>query len=328
MKTRNLDARLRREGFTLLELVVVLAILGVVTTLAVRSLDAVQDQRRYEASRQIMEDIRAAVAGSENDRNADGSHTLAGFISDMGRLPKAIGTTELTLAELWLPNAQRYDVRQAVVENLASGTDGSHVDRDVFVPGGWRGPYLRLPIDASNLLDGWGNPMSSPPTLGYTRLRTGLNGADNVTTAGTLITGVTHFGANGTYNPDDKGVDRDLPVSFSFEDVEIKATIQLLDAHGNSQEINSSDQIILRVYSPDPADATKIKVFTANFPPDPAPPTLTFPLTTAEIHMGAVGLTSGVRVLRAEHVGNRKSAVKYVTLRPGRNHVPLTIYRP
>src|SRR5688572_22825214 len=108
MKPSNQTAR---AGFTLLELVVVLAILAITTGLAVRALDRVEDQRRFESAQRGFEELSEAVLGSPDDRNVDGTRTISGFVADMGRLPR---TTDeggaLTLQELWGYAGQQYDV--------------------------------------------------------------------------------------------------------------------------------------------------------------------------------------------------------------------------
>ncbi|HSJ03781.1 MAG TPA: prepilin-type N-terminal cleavage/methylation domain-containing protein, partial [Verrucomicrobium sp.] len=150
-------------AFTLMELVVVLAILAVVTSLAVRSVDRVEDQGRYEANLRIMQEIETAVLGSPDDRALDGTRVLSGFVADMGRLPRTVEETvhisgieaeALTLRELWdwPPAGKKYDVRKASLTNLAV-EDPVHVDEQVYVPGGWRGPYLRLPMEETALRD-------------------------------------------------------------------------------------------------------------------------------------------------------------------------------
>ncbi|MES2571601.1 MAG: prepilin-type N-terminal cleavage/methylation domain-containing protein, partial [Verrucomicrobiota bacterium] len=150
-----------RNAFSLLELLVVLAILAIVTALAVRSLDGVESQRRYESAQRGLQELSDAVLGSPDDRNADGSRTVGGFVADMGRLPMTSGAMELELRELWEnPNpGAAFDVRAAILENGVADADK---DPQVLVPGGWRGPYLRLPLGASTLLDAWGNPITSP----------------------------------------------------------------------------------------------------------------------------------------------------------------------
>ena len=122
-------------GFTLLELVIVLAILAALTTVAVRSLDGVEDQSRYDATRRSLDNIQAAVLGAANERDADGSLLVTGFVADMGRLPYAVGGDPTTqLQELWA--------------------------------------NLRLSLSQSSLVDGWGQAYRmfgadgvSPPSL-------------------------------------------------------------------------------------------------------------------------------------------------------------------
>ena len=129
-----------QAGFTLLELALVLAILGVLTMLAVREIGQVQDQQRFEASQRILETVRDAVWGAADDRVPDGSGVRAGFVADVGRLPNRI-------EELWTNATGMLDF------DLRPGAG----DAEVQVPGGWRGPYVRLSWNATNLLDGWGN---------------------------------------------------------------------------------------------------------------------------------------------------------------------------
>jgi prepilin-type N-terminal cleavage/methylation domain-containing protein len=136
------------EGFTLLELVIVLAILAIVTALATREVGHVQDQRRFEVTQRTLENIREVVLGVPNDRAPDGTRMQGGFVADTGRLPG-------NLSELWT-NAPTFHVRQAIVANMAPGYEAL-ADSDILVAGGRRSPYVRLPIGSSELRDGWGN---------------------------------------------------------------------------------------------------------------------------------------------------------------------------
>lgn len=326
MKSRS--PKHRRSGFTLLELLVVLVILAAVTTLAFRSLEEVQDQRRYESSRALLEDLEKAVLGDEE---------TAGFVADLGRLPQTVlQGSELTLAELWqqgtLPG---YDVR-------------SHAtDPEVLLPTGWRGPYLTLPLYATNVFDGWGNPMRSlpdaspanPASTGYPRLRDDNDAA--IITAGQPVSILRHLGANGTFDLADLGVDRDLGVAFASTtpplnryQASVKATVQVLESDGSPAPASATDQVYVRVFTPNPADVTQLLVVadkTAQAASVSIPPAPGAYLT---------GLTIGARVIRAyviQDQGNSdpvddvvvaKSAIKHVTLRPGVNFISLTIYRP
>jgi prepilin-type N-terminal cleavage/methylation domain-containing protein len=134
-------------GFTLLELVIVLAILAALTTVAVRSLDGVEDQSRYEATRHSLDNLQAAVLGADNERDADGSLLVTGFVADVGRLPYAVGNDPTRqLQELWSnPN------------NVQAFAIGAASDDPAVVLGtGWHGNYLRLSLSQSSLVDGWG----------------------------------------------------------------------------------------------------------------------------------------------------------------------------
>ncbi|MCC5844403.1 MAG: prepilin-type N-terminal cleavage/methylation domain-containing protein [Verrucomicrobia bacterium] len=124
-----------KSGLTLLELVVVLAILALLSGLAMRSVTGLFEQSRYEQNERLMRDLEEALLGD------------AGFVRDMGRLPQATGTDPLTLlSELW---------EQGALPDYSLQTLSG-----VRIGGGWRGPYLRLPPGASGLRDAYGTPLA------------------------------------------------------------------------------------------------------------------------------------------------------------------------
>ena len=315
-----------RAGFTLVELVVVLAILALVTTLAFRSVDQIEDQRRYEAGREMLGALEKAVLGDEE---------TAGFTADMGRLPRTrLAGGELTLAELWLRDTlPAYDVR-------------SHaIDSEVRLPSGWRGPYLSLPMDAANVLDGWGNPMRSlpeatpanPTTTGYHRLRDADDAA--IVAAGQPVSIIRHLGANGERDAGDTGLERDLSVAFATVTpavnryaASVKTVVEFLDSDGSPGSANAGEKVTVRVFSPDPADASVLAAFSATTDVAAASATVSVPEPTAA-PAAIEGSTLGQRAVRAYLYQNdgvtlmAKSTIKYITLRPGVNFIPLTIYR-
>ena len=140
-----------KSAFTFVELVVVLAVMAVLTHLAVRELSHVRDGKLSSAADRQLEDIRECVGG---------------FLADMGRLPRA---ADGTLGELWAvpAGALPYGVREAVSTNLCAGVPACS---GVYVPTGWRGPYLRLPIGRSRLRDPWGNPVEAVDSAGLSRI--------------------------------------------------------------------------------------------------------------------------------------------------------------
>lgn len=325
MRTRNSN----KNGFTLLELVVVLAILAVVTTLALRSLDHVQDQKRNEANRQGLEELRDAILGSPDDRAPDGSRTISGFVADMGRLPQAVEHDgNLTLAALWVNPGTPFDVRPAIEDN---GVPEGFEDPQVLVSGGWRGPYLHLPIGASEWLDGWGNPMFTrlspgslnPDAEGYGRLRDLSDAA--LTAAGQEIRIIRHLGANGIHDNADTAYDQDGFLFFkdAAHMASLTAQIEVMDGD-DPETIDPTHQVTVCVFSPDPADPSKIKVSSSMLPFGSNP--VVVPALS--------GLTQGPRVVRAYYHpaadppnSFRRSSVRNVVLRPGANFLELRIDR-
>ena len=136
-----MNGRFQRGGFTLVELVVVLLVIGIVTHLAVRELGAFRASRLVSAADRQLQEIRTASAA---------------FVADLGRLPRAMvetnehGEAIYTLSELW---RRPTDLPAPTVSNVAAGA---------FVSTGWRGPYLQLAIGRERLTDPWGNALEVP----------------------------------------------------------------------------------------------------------------------------------------------------------------------
>ena len=171
------------RGFTLIEMSVVLLVIAIVTHLAMRELSSRMDDRKAAAADRLLEEIRGGVYALDRDG------VPAGFLADMGRL---VSATNGTLAELWRKpvGARAYAVREAVKENLAAGAPTALAEAEVFVPTGWRGPYLRLPVGKDRLRDPWGNAMENPDDAGYSRL----------TVSNGLAAAVSHFGPTALAN--------------------------------------------------------------------------------------------------------------------------------
>lgn len=121
-----------QKAFTLIELVVALAILAIAAHLASIGLERAAAQRRSAEAARRLSQLRDAVWSI----GADGRQR--GFLCDVGRLPRS-------LSELWTRPA---DVREFAVTNTGGGA---------WVPTGWRGPYIRLEAGKRAFYDPWGN---------------------------------------------------------------------------------------------------------------------------------------------------------------------------
>lgn len=144
------------HGFTLLELLVVVSLLGLLSLTAVALFDNAGDQDRFEATRSRLAIIRTAIIG-DTTRTHNGEPMLSGYVADMGRLPSNLKELiELGSQTAW--SDAGFDVTSAT--QLESAIPVSGVTGVLY--GGWRGPYLFGTPEASGTAfrDGWGTNTS------------------------------------------------------------------------------------------------------------------------------------------------------------------------
>ncbi len=214
-----------RSGLTLLELVVVLAILAALSTVAVQSLAQSMDQTRFEITQRLLADIRTACVG-DTASSTNSADSIRGFVADVGRMPTTLD--ELLINGNNLPPF-------AVAPASASGQPHD----DVLAPRGWRGPYVKLPIGATSLRDGWGRPLSF------------LLGA----TTGQLET-VASLGADGlqTLATSSVNYNTDLAITMTPQDYRgamITGQVYRLD---NGQRVAPmATTVRVRLFGPDPS---------------------------------------------------------------------------
>lgn len=149
-----------QPGFTLLELLLVVAILSSLALAATTFVDNADDQERFEATRERLEQIRFAIIG-DSGRTVNGQAELRGFVADMGRLPG--------------------DLKELIEHPLDCNRDGTNeadgngnglpddcewrLDAATGLWVGWHGPYLGVLANSSGVRayrDGWGNGGAAP----------------------------------------------------------------------------------------------------------------------------------------------------------------------
>ncbi len=172
---------MKKSGFTLVEMILVLLVIALVAHSVTGELSRIEERKRTLAADRQLETLRSSVWTRDG-----GSGEAAGFLADMGRMPRA---NDGTLSELWtLPAAaRRFAVLPATAQNLVvpDGEKAELADASVFVPTGWRGPYVRLPLGRSELTDPWGNPVATEDSAGLCRVWV-TNGA---------VAAVSHYGS-------------------------------------------------------------------------------------------------------------------------------------
>lgn len=131
----------QQRGFTLLEMVLVLFLIGLLASAGLLFTEGVEDQAKYDETKRRMELIRKAIVG-DTTRTVNGAPEISGFAADMGRLPECI--------------------RELLVNEACEGgaIDPWSVDTDTGIGFGWRGPYIQVIADRDGrprFRDGYGN---------------------------------------------------------------------------------------------------------------------------------------------------------------------------
>ena len=140
----------KTAGFTLLELLMVIAILSIVTFVSIGKISDTTDEERFQKTIQQMKEIRNAMIGNPDLKT--GSHRNSfGYLGDIGQIPSAgqgIG---------------------ALITN--PGFPAWALSSITRIGMGWNGPYLSASDSGVNYLkDAWGTPYvyspgTTPPTL-------------------------------------------------------------------------------------------------------------------------------------------------------------------
>lgn len=204
------------NGFSLVEMTVVLLLITLLASVAVRETSELGFQTRYEVTKDRLEMIKQAILGNPR-QITNGQQAISGFVADMGRLPdnmrellqmgycvKKIASDPPSAGDLHAtairPNAcsdTDYEWRWTnlpCTNGIAACTGGhrwmaKQLDSTTGLSFGWNGPYMTVngsPEDPDVLTDGWGRlaEADDPLTIPYDeftyygwRFERGLNSA-------------------------------------------------------------------------------------------------------------------------------------------------------
>lgn len=113
-----------RSGFTIIELVMIIALLSIVAVMGIEALGTTVDEERFDATISEMKLIRNSLLGNPESLNL-GIRTNFGYLGDMGDLP-----TELQ--------------GLAAILTIPTGATSYSFNTTANYGMGWNGPYLNL----------------------------------------------------------------------------------------------------------------------------------------------------------------------------------------
>ena len=199
------------NGFTFAEILIVVAIMGIVTSIALKNLGSTDDRANYEVTLADLQKLKRAIIGDENARS-NGERVSFGFVGDIGGLP---GT----------------------LDELASrGTIGaSSLDTNKLIAFGWSGPYIESPFSSDVTgfkTDSWGN-LYVYSTTPYAN-----------SPGDTVLAKISSLGADGAVGG--TGFNSDIFVEIKKDAVKSNVSGCVFDPSGNPV-VNAT----IRVYVPD-----------------------------------------------------------------------------
>lgn len=224
----------KTAGFSLLEMLLVITLLGMMSLAAVVLTEGSDDQARYDDTKNRLLAIKRAIIG-DTSRTINGEPEISGFVADMGRLPNCVQELLVRNNDNGDGNCEfSGDLNQTIDLTLWS-VQASGVGAGLGA--GWRGPYLdSLPSRSgvAAFLDGWGNKWSGvAQSLGRDRAVT---------------------------DPPDNNFNDDYPANslISSTDWQVSLTgwsevaVEFANAGTSKVSIDAND-LIVRVNYPDPA---------------------------------------------------------------------------
>ncbi len=191
-----------QRGFTILELIVVVGVLGLITSLTTDYMVNETNQQRYQATKKRIAQIHYAFIG-DSSRSLNNQPVFSGYLADTGQVPKYLRDL---LSNGYCTNA--------ILKTESDCTAGKAEWREVT---NWKGPYLQATANKKLMdetgkvvatipvfRDGWGNHLdyNNQDVTSVDNLNFGW-GYVKSSVANQAIS-ITSYGLNGVAGKDDE----------------------------------------------------------------------------------------------------------------------------
>lgn len=182
----------KSPGFTLIELIMVIVLIGIVAATAVMVVGNVITQQQFDATVKEMNELKMSNLGNP-DMVQGGMRTSFAFVGDIGGLP-AGNSLQPLVVQGGLPNWATTTAYHAATYPAEPAMP------DLGTGAGWKGPYIDNKRDDSGTylatLDGWGNAYTYVTATGLVTSTGG--GAGNIVIPETSVASQLTGGVTGT----------------------------------------------------------------------------------------------------------------------------------
>jgi len=149
----------RQVGFTLVELLLVIVILGFLAGMIMPFANHQDKQTKIKQTNAIFEEIRMAILGARNSFDAQGNRVIGGYVGDVGHLPKLYVFDWDSTNDKWT----HPDDITAGQPDTTSNFDGTDYGDDNAEPVALWKSSLQVAGSTVQLVTDWKGPYMAPP---------------------------------------------------------------------------------------------------------------------------------------------------------------------